>query len=115
MTQLRRVLGFRDLLLFYIVTSFSLRWVATAAAAGPSALVIWIIAALGLYLYGWPSAQLVQQFAPGGPLHNMAWATLLALALAAASWFLVERPALRLKRRLVTPKPENGKPEMGSE
>jgi len=40
MTQLRRVLGFRDLLFFYIVTSFSLRWVATAAAAGPSALVI---------------------------------------------------------------------------
>ena len=50
MTQLKRVLGFRDLLLFYIVTSFSLRWVATAAAAGPSALVIWIIAALGLYV-----------------------------------------------------------------
>ena len=50
MTQLRRVLGFRDLLLFYVVTSFSLRWVATAAAAGPSALVIWVIAALGLYV-----------------------------------------------------------------
>jgi amino acid transporter len=49
-TQLRRVLGFRDLLLFYIVTSFSLRWIATAAAAGPSALVIWLIAALGLYV-----------------------------------------------------------------
>src|SRR5947207_13804292 len=49
-TQLRRVLGFRDLLLFYVVTSFSLRWVATAAAAGPSALVIWLIAALGLYV-----------------------------------------------------------------
>src|SRR5947207_3715837 len=49
-TQLRRVLGFRDLLLFYVVTSFSLRWVATAAAAGPSALVIWLIAALGLFV-----------------------------------------------------------------
>src|SRR3954454_5166963 len=49
-SQLRRVLGFRDLLLFYIVTSFSPRWVATAAAAGPSALVIWIIAALGLFV-----------------------------------------------------------------
>src|SRR5438094_10119851 len=48
--QLRRVLGFRDLLLFYIVTSFSLRWVATAAGAGPSALVIWVIAALGLFV-----------------------------------------------------------------
>ena len=50
MSQLRRVLRFRDLLLFYIVTSFSLRWTATAAAAGPSALVIWVIAALGLYV-----------------------------------------------------------------
>jgi glutamate:GABA antiporter len=48
--QLRRVLGFRDLLLFYSVTVFSLRWVATAAAAGPSALVIWLIAALGLFV-----------------------------------------------------------------
>src|SRR5260221_730013 len=48
--QLRRVLGFRDLLLFCIGTGFSMRWVATAAAAGPSALVIWVIAALGLFV-----------------------------------------------------------------
>jgi amino acid transporter len=48
--QLRRTLGFRDLLLFYIVTTFSLRWIATAAAAGPSALVIWVIAAAGLFV-----------------------------------------------------------------
>jgi glutamate:GABA antiporter len=47
---LRRALGFRDLFLFYIATTFSLRWMATAAAAGPSALVIWIIAALGLFV-----------------------------------------------------------------
>ena len=57
----------------------------------------------GLYLYGWPAGQLVQAIAPGGPLHNTAWTTLLALALAAGSWFIVERPALRLKRRLVAP------------
>src|SRR5438270_256546 len=48
--QLRRVLTFRDLLLYYLVTGFSLRWTATAAAAGPSALVIWVIAALGLFV-----------------------------------------------------------------
>src|SRR5476651_2357931 len=48
--QLRRALGFRDLVLFYIVTGFSLRWIATAASAGPSALVIWVIAALGLFV-----------------------------------------------------------------
>jgi amino acid transporter len=48
--QLRRVLGFRDLVLFYVVTTLSLRWIATAAAAGPSAIVIWVIAALGLFV-----------------------------------------------------------------
>ena len=48
--QLRRVLGFRDLVLYYVVTGFSLRWVAMAAAAGPSALVIWVIAALGFFV-----------------------------------------------------------------
>src|SRR6185436_16414136 len=48
--ELRRTLGFRDLLLFYIATTFSLRWTATAAAAGPSALVIWVIAAAGLFV-----------------------------------------------------------------
>jgi glutamate:GABA antiporter len=47
---LRRVLTFRDLFLFYIVTGFSLRWIATGAAAGPSALVIWVVAALGFFV-----------------------------------------------------------------
>jgi amino acid transporter len=47
---LRRVLTFRDVFLFYIVTTFSLRWIATAAAAGPSAIAIWIVAALGLFV-----------------------------------------------------------------
>src|SRR3954471_14207282 len=48
--KLRRVLSFRDLFLYYLATGFSLRWIATAAAAGPSALVIWVIAALGLFV-----------------------------------------------------------------
>src|SRR3982751_5139059 len=47
---LRRVLTFRDLFLYYSVTGFSLRWIATGAAAGPSALVIWVIAALGFFV-----------------------------------------------------------------
>jgi amino acid transporter len=47
---LRRVLTFRDLFLFYLATSFSLRWIATAAAAGPSAIVIWLVAALGFFV-----------------------------------------------------------------
>jgi peptidoglycan/LPS O-acetylase OafA/YrhL len=59
----------------------------------------------GLYLYGWPAAQVVQAFAPGGPWHNVLWATLLAFACAAASWFLVERPALHWKKRFGTRTP----------
>jgi glutamate:GABA antiporter len=45
----KRVLGFRDLILFYVVTGISLRWIATAAAAGPSSIVIWIGAWLCFY------------------------------------------------------------------
>ncbi len=48
--QPRRVMGFRDLLLFYVVTGISLRWIATAAAAGPGAIAIWIAAWLTFYL-----------------------------------------------------------------
>ena len=43
-------MGFRDLLLFYLVTGFTVRWIGTAAAAGPSSVVIWIMACLAFYL-----------------------------------------------------------------
>lgn len=46
----KRVLGLRDLILFYVVTGISLRWIATAAAAGPSSIVIWIGAWFCFYL-----------------------------------------------------------------
>ncbi len=42
-------MGFRDLVLFYVVTGVSLRWIATAAAAGPSSIVIWLGAWLLFY------------------------------------------------------------------
>ncbi|HXJ87245.1 MAG TPA: APC family permease [Candidatus Binatia bacterium] len=38
----RQVMGFRDLVLFYVITGISLRWIASAAAAGPSSIIIWI-------------------------------------------------------------------------
>ena len=41
---LKRSIGFRDLLLFYIVSGLSVRWTAMAAAAGPSILVVWVAA-----------------------------------------------------------------------
>ena len=48
--QPKRVMGYRDLILFYVVTGVSLRWIATAAAAGPSSIVIWIGAWLVFYI-----------------------------------------------------------------
>ncbi|MGB7553230.1 MAG: APC family permease [Candidatus Korobacteraceae bacterium] len=41
--QPKRVLGLRDLVMFYVVATLSLRWIAVAASAGPSTLVIWLI------------------------------------------------------------------------
>jgi amino acid transporter len=48
--QLHRTMGFRDLLLFYLVTGFTVRWISSAASAGPSAVVIWLGACLLFYL-----------------------------------------------------------------
>ncbi len=41
---LKRGIRFRDLMLFYVVSGLSVRWTATAAAAGPSILVVWVAA-----------------------------------------------------------------------
>ena len=41
---LKRGIRFRDLALFYVVVALNVRWTSTAAAAGPSILVIWVAA-----------------------------------------------------------------------
>ena len=41
---LKRGIRFRDLVLFYVVVVFSVRWIASAATAGPSILIVWIAA-----------------------------------------------------------------------
>jgi amino acid transporter len=48
--ELPRVLTLRDLVLFNIVAVLSLRWTATAAAAGPSSLSMWVLAALFFFI-----------------------------------------------------------------
>jgi glutamate:GABA antiporter len=48
--ELKRSLGLRDLALFYVMSSLSVRWTATAAAAGPSILVIWVAALTCFFL-----------------------------------------------------------------
>ena len=47
---LKRDLGFFDLTLFYSAGGLSLRWIATAAAAGPSTILIWIFACLCFFV-----------------------------------------------------------------
>jgi amino acid transporter len=46
----KRVLGFRDLVMFYVVTTLSLRWIPVAASVGPSSIVIWIIGLLTIFI-----------------------------------------------------------------
>jgi len=48
-THPKRVMGFLDVVLFYVVTGISLRWIATAASAGASAVVVWFGAWLMFY------------------------------------------------------------------
>ncbi len=52
----------------------------------------------GLYLYGWPMQQIALLAGAASVAANTLASTALALACAAASWFLIERPALRWKR-----------------
>ena len=47
---LPRALGLRDMVLFNVVAVVSLRWFATAAAAGPSSITLWVLAALFFFV-----------------------------------------------------------------
>jgi glutamate:GABA antiporter len=47
---LPRAMGLRDLVLFNIVAILSLRWLATAAAAGPRSVSLWILAGLFFFV-----------------------------------------------------------------
>ncbi len=48
--HLKRTLGVRDVALFMVTAGCSPQWAATAAAAGPSSLVVWILGGLGMFL-----------------------------------------------------------------
>jgi amino acid transporter len=47
---LNRALGLRDLVLFNLVAVVGLRWLATAAKSGPSALALWLLAAVFFFV-----------------------------------------------------------------
>src|SRR5271166_2248038 len=46
----KRAMGLRDLVMFYVVATLSLRWIAVAASAGPSSIVIWFIGMATIFL-----------------------------------------------------------------
>src|SRR5215207_1146087 len=48
--DLKRVLRLGDLVLFNVVAVLGLRWVATSAKAGPSSLVLWLLAAMLFFI-----------------------------------------------------------------
>lgn len=47
---LKRALGLRDVVLFFVTTGTNLQWVATAGAAGPSALTVWVLGAFAMFI-----------------------------------------------------------------
>lgn len=47
--QLRRTLGLIDIFLFFVVAGSNLQWVATAAAAGPSSIPVWLIGCFAMF------------------------------------------------------------------
>src|SRR5271167_3226032 len=48
--QPKRVLGFRDLVMFYVVTTLSLRWIPVAASVGSRSIAIWVIGLLTIFI-----------------------------------------------------------------
>jgi amino acid transporter len=48
--KLKRELGFRDLTLFYIVSLLTVRWIASAAASGPSSIAVWVLALFAFFV-----------------------------------------------------------------
>jgi amino acid transporter len=49
-TKLRHAMGFRDVVLFFVTAVLSVRWMASAAAAGPSGITIWIIGCCAFFV-----------------------------------------------------------------
>ncbi len=69
-TQLPRALTLRDLVLFNVVAVMSMRWLATSATAGPSALTLWVLAALLFFIpLGLAVSELAARFPEEGGIY----------------------------------------------
>ncbi|MDB4916545.1 MAG: hypothetical protein JWM95_4189 [Gemmatimonadetes bacterium] len=69
--SLHRALGLRDLVLFNLVAVVGLRWLATAAKAGPSALALWMLAGLLFFVpQGLVVTELASRFPQEGGIYQ---------------------------------------------
>lgn len=81
---------------YFVLVAYGTLWL---AFRGHRAWIRHTDLSYGLYLYGWPAQQLAFLAGATAVATNIAMSTAIALACAAGSWWLVERPALALKRR----------------
>lgn len=69
--ELRRALGLRDLVLFNLAAVVGLRWLATAGKAGPSALTLWVLAAVFFFVpQGLVVTELASRFPQEGGIYQ---------------------------------------------
>lgn len=67
-----RGLTLRDMVLFHVVAVVSLRWLATASAAGPSSITLWVLAALFFFIpQGLAVSELAARYPDAGGIY--AW------------------------------------------
>lgn len=68
--QLRRELGFRDLVLFNIAAVIGIRWLAAAAHTGPVSITLWLLAAAFFFIPSAPAvATLSAKFSEEGGIY----------------------------------------------
>lgn len=86
--------------LLYLAEAYGVIWLALAPALTRPGLDLDTDLSYGTYLYGWPVQQTLHALFPSASaLALLGPSLVLTLAVAALSWFGVERPALRLKAR----------------
>jgi peptidoglycan/LPS O-acetylase OafA/YrhL len=86
----------------YLVTAWGILVLALAPALTRVSVEPPADLSYGVYLYGWPVQQALHALYPALGAVSLLWPSLAAtLVVAALSWFLVEKPALGLKRRLM--------------
>ncbi|TQI72963.1 peptidoglycan/LPS O-acetylase OafA/YrhL [Bosea sp. AK1] len=86
----------------YLVTAWGVLVLALAPALTRRSVEPAADLSYGVYLYGWPVQQALHALSPSLGAVALLWPSLAAtVVVAALSWYLIEKPALGLKRRLM--------------